>query len=70
MTVAEGLRRFRRDFNLTQKNVADAIGIYVQSYQRYESGMAPTITVLIKIADAYGVSIDYLVGRDSTPSKN
>lgn len=72
MTVAEGLRRFRRDFNLTQKNVADTIGIFVQAYQRYEreGSTVPTITVLIKIADAYGVSIDYLVGRDSTPSKN
>lgn len=69
MTVADGLRRFRRDFNLTQKDVADKIGIFTQAYQRYEHSMIPTITVLIKIADAYNVSIDYLVGREPKISK-
>lgn len=70
MTVAEGLRRFRRDFNLTQKEVAEAIGIFTQAYQRYEHGMVPTITVLIKIADAYNVSLDYLVGRTQKINTN
>lgn len=65
MTVAEGLRRFRKEKKLTQSDVAQALGIHQQAYQRYEVGkVLPIITVLIKLADAYNVSIDYLVGRD------
>lgn len=65
MTIAEGLKRFRAEANLRQKDVAETIGVYPQAYQRYESGkVLPMITALIKIADAYNVSLDYLVGRD------
>ena len=65
MTVAEGLRRFRKEKKLTQSEVAHVLGIHQQAYQRYEVGkVLPIITVLIKLADAYNVSIDYLVGRD------
>ena len=64
MTVAEGLKRFRKEKRLTQETVAAAIGIHRQAYTRYESGgVLPVITVLIKMADVYNVSIDYLVGR-------
>lgn len=64
MTVAEGLKRFREERGLTQKDVATAAGILPQAYQKYEYGkVLPVINVLIKIADTYDVSIDYLVGR-------
>lgn len=63
MTVAEGLKRFRATRQLTQEAVASAIGIHRQAYQRYESGkVLPIVTLLIKMATVYGVSIDYLVG--------
>lgn len=68
MTVAEGLKRFRKNSNLRQEDVASAIGIHRQAYQRYESGKSlPMVPVLIKIAETYDVSIDYLVGRSDTP---
>lgn len=64
MTVAEGLKRFRQERQLTQKDVAKALGIFPQAYQRYEAGrVLPIITFLIKMADTYNVSIDYLIGR-------
>lgn len=64
MTVAEGLRRFRRERKLTQRELAAELGKTQQEIQRYEAGRAqPIITFLIKLADAYNVSIDYLVGR-------
>lgn len=63
MTVAEGLKRFRKEKSLTQETVSSAIGIHRQAYARYEAGkVLPIITVLIKLAKAYNVSIDYLVG--------
>ena len=65
MTFAESLRRFRKERNLTQKNVADAVGTDVSVYQRYERGTAyPSVMVVMKIADAFNVPLDYLVGRD------
>ena len=71
MTVAEGLRRFRREKKLTQSDVAKALGIHQQAYQRYEVGkVLPIITLLIKMAEVYNVSIDYLVGRTSEKIPN
>lgn len=69
MTYAEALKRFRREFNLTQKQVADAAKIFPQAYQVYEYGREPSISILHKLADAYNVSIDYLVGRSDNPAR-
>lgn len=67
MTFAESLRRFRKERNLTQKNVAEAVGTDVSVYQRYERGTAyPSVMVVMKIADAFNVPLDYLVGRDES----
>ena len=39
-----------------------------RTYQYYESGeREPTLSTLIRMADFYGVSIDYLAGRTDTP---
>lgn len=69
MTYSEGLRRFRKDFKVTQKQAAKAAGILEQAYQVYEYGRDPAIAVLCKLADAYNVSIDYLVGRSNNPAR-
>ncbi len=54
----------RVDHDLTQQQVADILGCQREVYRRYEKGTR-TIPVefLIKLADHYRVSIDYLVGR-------
>lgn len=54
----------RVDHDLTQQQVADILGCQREVYRRYEKGTR-TIPVefLIKLADYYKVSIDYLVGR-------
>lgn len=68
MTLAESLRRFRNNFHLSQKQVANAGKVSWQSYQSYESGKAsPSVKIIMNIADAYGVSTDYLVGRSDMP---
>ncbi len=70
MSVGEGLKRFRKTYGVTQQQVADAIKVLKPAYQRYEYGTnIPTATVLIKIADAYNVSLDYLVGRSDNPQR-
>ena len=68
MTISESLKRFRKEFSLTQREVATAIGIVPEAYQKYEYGKnIPIVSVLSKLADAYDVSIDYLVGRTDNP---
>lgn len=67
MTVAESLKRFRREFKLSQREVAATLGVKQQSYQVYESRTIPTVTVIMKLADAYGVTTDYLLGRTDSP---
>ena len=68
LAFSESLKRFRKDHHLTQKEIADAIGIQKNAYQAYEYGKSlPSIAVVAKIADAYDVSIDYLTGRTDNP---
>ena len=69
MNYSDSLKRFRSEFNLTQKQAALSAGILEQAYQKYEYGRDPAISVLCKLADAYNVSIDYLVGRSDNPQR-
>lgn len=60
------LRRLRRENKLTQKEVADILGISQQQENRFELGEnEPKIEYLVKLADYFGCTIDYLVGRES-----
>lgn len=62
--VCERLRELRKEECETQVQVAAAIGVAVQHYQRFEGGVnLPNIENAWKLADHFGVSIDYLVGR-------
>ena len=68
MTTGESLKRFRRDFNLKQGEVAERIGMLQQGYYKYESdSVKMPVDVLVKIADEFNVSTDYLLGRINTP---
>ena len=58
------LRDLREDHDLSQQKLAQIIGMSQTGYSKYETGEndIPT-TVLIKLADLYKTSIDYLLGR-------
>ena len=58
------IRDLREDHDLTQKQVAQLLGMSQTGYSKYETGEndIPT-TVLIKLADFYKTSTDYLLGR-------
>lgn len=50
--------------NLTQKELADILNIERSTLSSYETGRRyPTISVLVRIADTFNVSVDYLLGR-------
>ena len=58
------MKKIRESFQLTQVKVANDLKLSRQVYNFYENGKRnPDMQTLIKIADYYGVSIDYLLGR-------
>lgn len=59
------LRATRMSRKYTQQETADAIGIALRSYQRYESGdIEPPFISLIALSDFLNVPTDFLLERD------
>lgn len=58
------IRDLREDRDLTQKQLAALLQVHQTTYSDYELGnVNPPLAVLHKLADFYGVSVDYLLGR-------
>ena len=58
------IRGLREDNDLTQKEIAQILGMSQTGYSKYETGENDIPTaVLIKLADFYQTSTDYLLGR-------
>lgn len=71
MKISESLKRFRLQFGYTQSEVADKIGTMQQTYYKYETGKnTPSAEVIVKIAVAFNVSADYLLGLSDIPSND
>lgn len=65
----ERLRLLRKEQDLSQEKTAAEIGVGFSTYRRYETGeRVPDADVLVRIADFYGVTLDYLVGREEEKS--
>ena len=61
---SERLIKLRNERKLSQEAAAKEFGVVVRAYQRYEYGQRePQLSTLIKMADFYEVSLDYLAGR-------
>lgn len=59
------LRDLREDHDLTQEDLAEILGIKQTTYSKYELGKINIpIEMLMKLADYYRVSVDYLLGRN------
>ena len=66
--IATGLKRFRKDFKLKQKDVASILGITNQAYQNYEYGKGyPSAVAIFKLAKEFNVTSDYLLGMSDEP---
>lgn len=68
MEVHERVRALREDHDLTQLQIASQIGITQRKYSYIETGVQPlTDEILVKLADFYHVSVDYLLLRTNKP---
>lgn len=71
---AKRLKKLREDRKITSKKftqgyVAELIGVARPTYTAYENGTKqPPLETVDKIADVFGVTTDYLLGRSDTPS--
>lgn len=68
MIFQERLIHLRKQEGLSQNAVAKEIKVAPRAYQNYEYGeREPKLSTLVKLADLYGVTLDYLAGRTDTP---
>ena len=59
------LKQLMAETGVTQQQVADALGITAPAMNHYINGRRePSIEMLCKLADFFGVTVDYLIGRD------
>lgn len=64
MLKFETIRNLRIDGGYTQAQIAEHLNVKQNTYSQYEIGtLNYPIEVLMKLADFYGVSVDYLLGR-------
>lgn len=64
MTFQNRLKQLREESNLTQLELAQKFNITSQTISQYERGIrTPDFNLLNSIADFFGVSVDYLLGR-------
>ncbi|MBO5339891.1 MAG: helix-turn-helix transcriptional regulator [Oscillospiraceae bacterium] len=60
----ETIRSLRIDNGYTQAQIAEYLNVKQNTYSQYEVGtLNYPIDVLLKLADFYNVSVDYLLGR-------
>lgn len=67
MTLGEKLSKLRKEYNYTQEQLADILGVSRQSVSKWESDIAyPETDKLIKIGKLFECSMDYLLNEDIT----
>ncbi len=62
---SQRLKQLRTDKHLTQAQVADRIGVTASMVSSYETDIRlPSFEVMVRIADLFGVTVDYLLCRE------
>ena len=69
--IAGILKNLRTKKGEKEEKLAYVLEISIDKYQRYEMGLEqPDVTELIRVADYFDVSTDYLLGRDDDPQSH
>lgn len=63
MGFSEKIRMLRKELRMSQPAVAAEMGISMRGYQDMELGTLPRYENLLRVADYYDVSVDWLMGR-------
>ncbi len=71
MAIYQKIRNLREDRDLKQRELAEFLNCSQRVYSNYELGQRDIPTdVLIRLANFYKVSIDYLLGQTPNPKRN
>lgn len=66
-TLGDRIRELRKDKHITQRELADKLHVAYSTMSQYESGArVPSDEIKKRMADVFGVSVDYLIGRVNT----
>lgn len=66
--MKNNIKLARENKGYTQQECADLFGVKLRAWQTYEQGVSePKYELLCKIADTFGVTTDYLLGREPAP---
>ena len=61
--IGDRLRAIRKEYGLTQQNIADVLGVDRTTYTVYEGGsITPSPATLVKLSQIYNVTVGYLIG--------
>lgn len=67
--MKNNIKTAREKAKMQQKECADAIGVTLRAWQGYEQGIRePKFEILCNIANLFGVTTDYLLGREPLPN--
>ena len=61
------LRSLREEKGLSQKEVAQRIGVTRAAYNKYECGVSRPVRKLEELSALFGVTADFILGQDETP---
>lgn len=62
--MLQNLKKLRQEYGISQQRLANAIGVSQPSINKYENhNIEPDIGILIRMADYFNTSIDYIVGH-------
>ena len=68
--MLKNLKSLRKEYGISQQRLAEALGISQPSINKYENhNIEPEIELLIRMADYFNTSVDYLIGHTDIPRK-
>ena len=63
LTLAENIRKFRKERKMTQEQLATVLGVTVGAVYKWESGLSvPELNLIVEMADFFDTSVDTLLG--------
>ena len=63
MEFSEKIKMLRKELRMSQPAVAAEMGLSMRGYQNLELGTEPRYSSLLRVAEFYDVSVDWLMGR-------
>lgn len=67
MRIGNSLKYFRKKNGFTQKEISEILNVAQNTYSGYENDLSePYLDTLVKLADTYEITIDILIGHQTT----